>query len=100
VRRVGHGAQLTPTVWLLEVPALSTTLQPWLLLTDWQVSSEAQALRMFQIYRQRWGVEDCFTFTKDCLGWEEVQLLDLEGIGTLVALAWVAAGFMYALGVS
>jgi transposase len=87
-------------VWVLEVRALSTTLEPWLLLTDWEVSSEAQALRMFQMYRQRWGVEDCFKFTKDCLGWEEVQLLSLEGIRTLVALAWVAAGFLYALGVS
>src|SRR5215213_5502924 len=44
------------------------------------------------------AVEDCFKFTKDCLGWEEVQLLDLAGI--LVALAWVAAGFLYQLGVT
>ena len=34
------------------------------------------------------------------LGWEEVQLLDLEGIRTLLALAWVAAGFLYELGVT
>jgi hypothetical protein len=100
VRRVGPGAQITQTVWVLDVRALDTMLEPWLLLTDWEVSNEAQALRMFQMYRQRWGVEDCFKFTKDCLGWEEVQLLDLDGIRTLVALAWVAAGFLYALGVS
>jgi len=45
-------------------------------------------------------VEDSFKFTKECLGWEAVQLLDLTGIRTLVALAWVAAGFLYELGVT
>ena len=38
-------------------------------------------------------------FTKECLGWEDVQVLDLSGVRTLVALAWVAAGFLYELGV-
>ena len=51
------------------------------------------ALHIFQMYRQRWEVEDSFKFTKECLGWEEVQLLDLEAIRMLVGLAWVAAGF-------
>ena len=95
VRRSGAGETVTRSVWLVEVRLLDTTLDPWLLLTDWEVASEAQALRIFQMYRQRWGVEDCFKFTKDCLGWEEVQVLDLEGIRMLVALAWVAAGFLY-----
>ena len=45
-------------------------------------------------------MEDCFKFTKDCLGWEEVQVLELAGIRMLVALAWVAAGFLYQLGVT
>jgi DDE family transposase len=86
-------------VWLVEVRLVDTALEPWLLLTDWEVATQAQALRIFQMYRQRWGVEDSFKFTKECLGWEEVQLLDLEGIRTLVALAWVAAGFLYELGI-
>lgn len=47
-----------------------------------------------------WGVEDSFKFTKDVLGWEEVQLLDFEGVRTLVALAWIAAGFLYELGIT
>jgi len=38
--------------------------------------------------------------TNGILGWEEVQLLDLRGIRTLVALGWVAVGFLYELGVS
>jgi len=100
VRRMAAGEQLTQRVWLVEIRLLDTKLDPWLLLTDWEVVTEAQALRIFQMYRQRRGVEDCFKFTKDCLGWEEVQLLDLAGIRTLVALAWVAAGFLYHLGVT
>jgi hypothetical protein len=100
VRRTGAGEQITRLVWLVEIRLLDTRLDPWLLLTDWEVATEAQALRIFQMYRQRWGVEDCFKFTKDCLGWEEVQLLDLAGIRMLVALAWVAAGFLYQLGVT
>jgi hypothetical protein len=50
------------------------------------------------MYRTRWAIEDVFKFTKDMLGWEQVQLLNLEGIRTLVALGWVAAGFLYELG--
>ena len=52
------------------------------------------------MYRQCWAVADSFKVTKRCLGWEEVQLLDLRGIRTLLALAWMAAGFLYQLGVT
>jgi hypothetical protein len=100
VRRTGPGTTLTRAVWLLEVRLLDTDLEPWLLLTDWPVTDAASAIRIFQMYRQRWSVEDSFKFTKDCLGWEDVQLLKLEGIRTLVALAWVAAGFLYDLGIT
>jgi hypothetical protein len=87
-------------VWLVEVRGENVALDPWLLLTDWPVETDADALRVFRMYRERWAVEDCFKFTKDVLGWEDVQLLDLKGIRTLVALGWVAAGFLYELGVT
>lgn len=38
--------------------------------------------------------------TKECLGWEEVQVLDWHALQTLVALAWVTAGFLYQMGVT
>jgi Transposase DDE domain len=100
VRRMGKGKTVSRTVWLLEIQLLDTPLEPWLLLTDWEVATAAQALRIFQMYRQRWSVEESFKFTKACLGWEDVQLLDLDGIRMLVAVAWVAAGFLYHLGVT
>jgi DDE family transposase len=100
VRRPGEGQSVSRSVWLLEIQLLDTNLEPWLLLTDWEVATAAQALRIFQMYRQRWSVEESFKFTKECLGWEEVQVLDLDGIRMLVALAWVAAGFLYRMGVT
>lgn len=100
VRREGQGEQIQKRVWLVEVCILCTGLEPWLLITDQPVENAEDAVRIFRMYRQRWAVEDSFKFTKDTLGWEEVQLLDLKGIRTLVALAWVAAGFLYELGVT
>ena len=100
VRRKGQGQLVTREVWLVQVQVLGTDWDPWLLLTDWPVTDAASAVRIFSMYRQRWSVEDSFKFLKTCLGWEDVRLLDLEGIRTLVALGWVAAGFLFNLGVT
>lgn len=87
-------------LWLVQVRVLNCPWEPWWLITDWQVETEVQAMRIFCMYRQRWGVEESFKFTKTCLAWEEVQVLDWQAIKTLVALAWVAAGFLYEMGVT
>jgi hypothetical protein len=100
VRREGTREVLHKDLWLVEVRLSGTNLEPWLLITDWPVNDTDSAVLIFRMYRQRWAVEDAFKFTKDCLGWEDVQLLDLTGIRTLVALAWVAAGFLYELGIT
>jgi hypothetical protein len=100
VRREGEGEQVNKDLWLVEVKVLRSTMKPWLLITDWPVEDAESAVRILRMYRQRWAVEDSFKFTKGVLGWEEVQILDLEGIRTLLALAWVAAGFLYELGVT
>lgn len=100
VRRESGGEKAEKQLWLVEVEVLNATLKPWLIITDWPVTDAESAVRIFRMYRQRWAVEDSFKFTKDVLGWEEVQLLDFQGIRTLVALAWVAAGFLYELGVT
>lgn len=79
VRRQGTGHQVTQAVWLVEVHIVGVDQDPWLLLTDWPVTDERSAARIFTMYRQRWGVEDSFKFLKTCLGWEEVQVLDWQG---------------------
>ena len=68
--------------WLVVVRADDVDWEPWLLLTDWPVADPASAVRVFRMYRTRWAVEDCFKFTKDVLGWEDVRLLDLAAIRT------------------
>ena len=91
---------MTKAVWLVQVVVLGTHWEPWLLLTDWPVENEEQAVRLFAMDRQRWAVEDRFKVTKECLGWEEVQVLDWQALQTLVALAWVTTGFLYQMGVT
>lgn len=92
--------QRTQAVWCLQVAIRRAVTEPWLLLTDWPVTDAASALRIFRFYRQRWAVEDTFKFIKTAFGIEEVQMLKLQAVRNLVALAWVAAGFLFHLGLT
>ncbi len=85
-------------VWLVRVELHGAVLEDWWLLTDWPITDVKSAMRVFRQYRQRWAVEDAFKFAKDVLGWEDMQLLNFEHVQTLSALGWIAAGFLYELG--
>lgn len=100
IRTKADGARHTRQVWLVEVRLEGAHEAPWWLLTDRPVTTAEQALEIFRMYRQRWSIEDAFKVGKQCLGWEDVQVLTLEAVRTLVALGWVAAGFLYELGVT
>jgi len=100
VRTKADGAIRQKTVWLVRVVLDDVNLEPWYLITDLPVTDAESATKVLRIYRQRWAVEDAFKVTKECLGWEEVQVLTIDAVRTLVALAWVAAGFLYELGVT
>lgn len=100
VRTKTDGAQRQKTVWLVRVVLDDVTREPWYLITDLPVTDAESATKVFRIYRQRWAIEDVFKVTKECLGWEEVQVLTINAVRTLVALGWVAAGFVYELGVT
>jgi hypothetical protein len=95
-----EGAEQTRRCWLVEVRLENVALEPWWLLTDRPVETAEQALRLFRMYCQRWAIEDAFKVGKTCLGWEEVQVLDYDAVRLLVALGWVATGFLYDLGVT
>jgi hypothetical protein len=69
----GAGEPITRMVWLVKIRLLDNKLDPWLLLTDWEVAIEAQALRIFQMYRQGWGVE------KQLLANQQRQSSQLQG---------------------
>lgn len=93
------GARARP-LWLVEVRLQHVPSEPWWLVTDHPVTTAEEALLIFRMYRMRWAIEDCFKVGKQCLGWEEVQLLDYDAVRLLVALGWIAAGFLYELGVT
>lgn len=86
-------------VWLVRAQIFGTSQRLWLL-TDHPVENAEDAKRVFQMYRMRWAVEDAFKFIKQSLGWEEVQVLDLDKVRFLVAMAAVAAGFLFQWGVT
>jgi len=100
VRTKTDGAQRQKTVWLVRISLDDVNWEPWYLITDLLVTDAESATKVFRIYRQRWAIEDAFKVTKECLGWEEVQVLTIDAVRTLVALGWVAAGFLYELGVT
>lgn len=101
-------------VELEQLPGADTTViqlshaklaKPWLLLSNLRLADEqaqklALAVRIVQAYRQRWAIEDLFSWTKDALDWESVRVLNYAALRTLVALAWLAAAFLFALGAS
>ena len=100
VRTKTTGAIRPKAVWLVRVALDDADWDPWYLITDIPVTDAESALKVVRIYRQRWAIEDVFKVTKLCLGWEEVQVMAIEAVRTLVALGWVAAGFIYELGVT
>lgn len=100
LRTVEEDDEQTTPCWLVEVRLERVAQDPWWLLTDRPVETAAQATEIFRMYRQRWAIEEAFQVAKTCLGWEAVQVLAYDAVRVLVALGWVAAGFLFDLGVS
>ena len=100
LRTPAEGEEQRKACWLVEVRLERVAQEPWWLLTDRPVETADQATEIFRMYRQRWAIEDAFKVAKTCLGWEDVQVLAYEAVRLLVALGWVATGFLFDLGVS
>jgi hypothetical protein len=100
--RVYHPTEKSRTkpVWLVRAKVVGAVGKPWYLLTDWSATDADSAVRIFWFYRRRWAVEDAFKFIKTSFGIEEVQMLGFEAIQRLVAYGWVAAGFLFHLGLT
>jgi hypothetical protein len=86
--------------WLVEVRLERVKHEPWWLLTDRPVATAEQATESFRMDRQRWAIEDACKVAKTGLGWDEVPVLTDAAVRLLVALGWVAAGFLFPVGVS
>lgn len=99
-RTQADGEERVQPVWLVAVRLGGVTSAPWWLLTDHPVETAEQATTIFRMYCMRWAIEDTAKVAKQCLGWEDVQVLAYDAVRRLVALGWVAAGFLYELGVT
>jgi Transposase DDE domain len=95
-----EGAEQGKRCWFVEVRLERVDQEPWWLLTDRPVETAEQASEIFRMYCQRWAIEDAFKVAKTCLRWEDVQVLAFEAVRLLVALGWVAAGFLFDVGVT
>ena len=98
--RAEEGPERARACWLVEARLERVAAEPWWLLTDRPVETAEQAAEVFRMYCQRWAIEDAFKVAKQCLGWEDVQVLAYDAVRLLVALGWVAAGFLFQLGVT
>jgi Transposase DDE domain len=70
----------------------------WILLTNLPIDDPEFLKHIIALYLGRWSIEDVFAWTKQALGWEQVRVLEFSAFRTLVALAFVAASFVFDLG--
>ena len=100
VRTRPDGPLTDHDLWLVEVK-LGAGRDRALVAADRPSGDDGRAGdRDLRRYRARWAIEDVFKVGKRCLGWEDVQVLAYDAVRLLVALGWVAAGFLYELGVT
>jgi hypothetical protein len=113
-KRKTIGVTRSSSVWLIE-PELEVNVvnlefqgvkdknpdeRGWMLLTNLPVSTADEVQRVVALYVMRWAIEEVFAWTKGALEWEAVRVLEFKAFKRLVAFAWVAAGFVFDLGVS
>jgi Transposase DDE domain len=72
----------------------------WMLLTNLPVDTADEVQRVVGLYALRWAIEEVFAWTKTALEWEGARVLEFKAFKRLVAFAWVAAGFVFDLGVN
>ena len=69
--------------------------QPMLLITNYTITNNQQAVGIYRIYLQRAKIEGVFKFVKNTLGWEDLQVRDWESIKNIIALAFFIGGYFY-----
>ncbi len=76
------------------IPALGRRGE-WWLLTSLEVRGEREALRVVEMYRRRWGVEEFFRLLRAGLGLESFQVRGLSRIRKVVAVLLGLAVFLW-----
>jgi hypothetical protein len=71
---------------------------PMLLITNKSVTTEEEAILIYQIYLKRSRIEMVFKFLKEGLGWEDLQLRNFLGIQRLLSFCFFVAAYLYKIG--
>lgn len=71
---------------------------PMLLITNKSVTTEEEAILIYQIYLKRSRIETVFKFLKEGLGWEDLQLRNFLGIQRLLSFCFFIAAYLYKIG--
>jgi hypothetical protein len=71
---------------------------PMLLITNKSVTTEQQAMLIYQIYLKRSRIETVFKFLKEGLGWEELQVRNFLAIQKLLSFCFFIAAYLYNIG--
>lgn len=71
---------------------------PMLLITNKSVTTEQQAMLIYQIYLKRSRIETVFKFLKEGLGWEEIQVRNFLTIQKLLSFCFFIAAYLYNIG--
>ncbi len=113
-KRKTVGVTRSSSVWLIE-PELEVNVvnlefqgvkdknpdeRGWMLLTNLPVGTADEVQRVVALYALRWAIEEVFAWTKTALEWESARVLEFNAFKRLVAFAWVAASFVFDLGVN
>ena len=69
----------------------------WILLTNLPLETAQDAQHIVALYASRWAIEEIFAWTKTALEWEAARVLSFDAFKRLVALAWIAAAFLFEL---
>ncbi len=92
VRRKEIPGELTLVVqWLADIE------EPWLLLTNEPVHSEADAWRIVRCYWRRMEIEESFQYLKSEVGLESFRVREFAAIERMVALGMVIYAFLVEL---
>ena len=71
---------------------------PMLLITNKFVTTDEQALLIYQIYLKRSRIETVFKFLKEGLGWEGMQLRNFLSVQKLLSFCFFIAAYLYKIG--
>lgn len=84
-------------LWIDGIDVNKIEDQEWWLITNIRINHKKTAKRIWHYYKKRWEIEDFFRFLKEGLKIEKFQVMSLEEIRRIVAIAVIAGMFIYNL---